>query len=78
MKANFRLTTNGSKTVIEMDGKTIGPGVMEVEFKHIGGESPSLRLDVALERFEFLPDGSYDREAKMIMEMNNEVRSEEG
>lgn len=63
----FRFATDGFQTVLELDGKTIGAGVNEVEFLHESGNHAKLKLDIDLDAFCFLPDGEFDKKESMLM-----------
>lgn len=65
--AQFRFATDGFRTVLELDGKTIGTGVEKVEFLHEVGKDLKLKLDIDVDRFSFLPDGAFDEKESVLM-----------
>lgn len=65
--AKFRFVTDGFRTVVELDGKTIGKGITKVEFLHEAGENAKMKLDIDLHDFRFLPDGEYDKRESVLM-----------
>lgn len=60
----FRFATDGYATVAELDGKTIGTGIRNLEYYHEGGEHAKLKMELDLHDFQFLPDGEFDERFK--------------
>lgn len=69
----FRLMSMGNVTYMELDGKTIGEGVVSVSYEHnatqerdtITGKlkqkvSPTVKLEINVDQFQFMPDGHFD------------------
>lgn len=65
--AKFRFATDGFRTIVELDGKTIGAGVQCVEFQHESGKGASMKLDIDVNDFRFLPDGEFDKIERVLM-----------
>ena len=63
----FRFATDGLTTVAELDGKTIGTGIQNLEYYHEGGEHARLKLELDLNEFRFLPDGEYEKRESVLM-----------
>lgn len=74
--AKFRFTTDGFKTIVELDGKTMGPGVQRIDFLHEGGEKAKLLLNIDLHDFSFLPDGEFDKREAALMEGIGQCKDE--
>lgn len=72
MNPKLRILCTGTKTLVELDGKTICRGVDAVAFYHDtdnqGGAKVSLRVD--LDAFEFMPDGYFDLAAERLAKEN--------
>lgn len=65
--AKFRFATDGFLTVMELDGKVIGPGVEKVEFQHEAGENAKLKIDIDVRDFKYYADGEYDKLEAFLM-----------
>ena len=65
--AKFRFATDGFRTVVELDGATIGDGVSKVEFSHEAGMNAKLKLEIDVYDFHFLPDGEFDKKESVLM-----------
>lgn len=65
--AKFRFATDGFTTVVELDGKTIGTGIQNLEYHHEGGEHARLKMELDLHDFRFLPDGEFDKRESVLM-----------
>lgn len=65
--AKFRFATDGFTTIAEIDGKGIGRGIHNVDFRHTGGEKSRLILDIDVEQFGFMADGVYDQTESAMM-----------
>lgn len=70
--ARFRFATDGFRTVLELDGKTIGSGVQKVDYFHEAGENPKLKLDIDVNSFSFLPDGTFYEKESVLMETSRQ------
>lgn len=70
MKPKLRLFSTGAATFIELDGKTLGPGVKRIELTHDGGGKANLTLSINVEDFSFMPAGYIDTAAKRLEEAN--------
>ena len=65
--AKFRFVTDGFLTVMELDGKAIGPGVEKVDFHHEAGENAKLKIDIDVREFKYYEDGEYDKLEAFLM-----------
>lgn len=68
----FRLMSTGKYVFVELDGKTLGPGITDLCFRtrdENGELKNQLELKVDLESFEFLPDGTFDEKYKKYQEV---------
>lgn len=62
MKGTVKIFSDGAHTLLELGGKTFGPGVTRVAFDH-DGKDVHLSLDINAKDFAFLPDGRFDEVA---------------
>ncbi len=69
--ATFKLADTGKYAYIELDGKTLGPGVTGVEYKKEGKEGAKLTLNIDITDFRFLPDGQFDEHEKIVDEIKS-------
>lgn len=77
--AKFRFATDGFLTVMELDGKTLGPGVEKVDFFHQAGENATLKLNIDLRDFKYCADGEYDKLEDFLMgKVESSDRQESG
>ena len=68
MSVKFRMASNGNATCFELDGKSIGTGVLSVDFTQNGyGEDGRLALLIDLENFAFMPDGYFEKFEKKLV-----------
>ena len=44
MGHNLIIASKGHRTLVYQDGKVYGNGVEKVQFEHIGGEEPKIRM----------------------------------
>ena len=65
--AKFRFATDGFRSVVELDGKTIGEGITKVEFLHEAGEHAKMKLDIDVHNFRFLPDGEFHKKESVLV-----------
>lgn len=76
----FRLMSTGKFVFAELDGKTIGPGVCDIQFNardEEGSLHNQLKLSIDLNGFEFLPDGTFDENYKKYSEIADKTASSE-
>lgn len=66
MNAKLKILCTGDKTIVELDGKTIGKGVNAIDFRHDGGENAEVKISIDLGKFSFMPDGQFDEFEKAI------------
>lgn len=70
--AKFRFATDGSRTIVELDGKGFGLGVQSVTFQHTGGDYSRLGLEIDVNSFEFMQEGEYDQRERALMGESNQ------
>lgn len=70
MNAKFRMVCDGEHSYIELDGKTIGRGVVAVNFSYDPDrmDDPELELRINLQDFRFMPDGYFDEVERKLLE----------
>lgn len=60
MKPKIKILSTGTRTIVELDGKTIGRGIEAVSFSHDPKGEVKLELSIDLKNFSFMPDGRFD------------------
>lgn len=68
MKPKVKIISTGSATFVELDGKCIGKGVRAIEFQHTQDREVTIRLDIDLNNFSFMPDGYLDKVESLLNE----------
>ena len=65
-QGKFKILSTGETTYLELCGKSMGTGVVSVNYEHIAGDDILLNLKLSLRDFEFLPDGYFDEVLKKL------------
>lgn len=68
MNAKLKLLCTGDKTIVELDGKTMGKGVEAIEFQHNSNGDVKAKISIDLDSFSFMPDGYFEQAEKSIAE----------
>lgn len=68
MEPKLRVLCTGSKTLVELNGKTICQGIEKIVFSHDAEDQdyPKIDLRIDLDAFEFMPDGYFDLAAERL------------
>lgn len=65
-QGKLKILSTGETTYLELCGKSMGTGVVSVNYEHIAGDDILLSLKLRLGDFEFLPDGYFDEVLKKL------------
>lgn len=70
MSAKFRMMCDGKHACVELDGKSIGRGVVAVNFSYDPDtmKEPELELRINLNGFKFMQDGYFDEAKRKLSE----------